>query len=184
MDPITMVGLASSVLKATGLGEKLGSWIGGDSGGKAAKKVLDIAQEATGSSSPEEAAQKLYRDPKVAVVVKKQLMDHEKELEALRMQDVADARRMQRAALESDDPLARRFVYMLAAFWSIAGAGYMFGITFFPIPESAMRFADTAQGFILGTIIAQVLNFFFGSSKGSADKNNMLKDQLNRFIGK
>jgi hypothetical protein len=34
-----------------------------------------------------------------------------------------------------------------------------------------VRFADTILGFILGTVIATMLNFWFGSSIGSKEKD-------------
>lgn len=184
MDPFTVVGLASTVLEATGLGEKIGRWLGGDSGGKSAKKVLDIAQEVTGTKTPEEATTRLSEDPKLAAELRRALINQETEILKAHLEDVQDARAMQKAALQSDDRFVSRFVLYFATFWSIVGAGYMFAITFFPIPESGVRFADTALGFILGTIIAQILNFFFGSSKGSADKTGMLKEQLVRLVRK
>jgi hypothetical protein len=184
MDPISMIGLATTVLRTTGLGEKIGSWIGGDSGGEAAKKVLDTAQKVTGAKTPQTATERLSADPELAAKLKERLIEQETEILELHLADVQDARSMQKAALQSDDRFVNRFILYFASFWSIIGAGYMFSITFFPIPESGVRFADTALGFILGTIIAQILNFFFGSSKGSSDKTGMMKEQLMRMIEK
>lgn len=182
MDPISMIGLATTVLKSTGLGEKIGSWIGGDSGETAAKKVLDTAQKVTDAASPEEALQQINTDPKLAAELRRALIQQETEFLRLHLEDIQDARKMQTEALRSDDVFVRRFVYFLAAFWSVIGAGYVFAITFYPIPEGSERFADTALGFILGTIIAQILGFFFGSSKGSSDKTGMIKEQLMKMM--
>ena len=51
---------------------------------------------------------------------------------------------------------------------------YIFLITFLTIPADNIRFADTVLGFLLGTVIATILNFFFGSSKGSSDKQDII----------
>lgn len=85
--------------------------------------------------------------------------------------NTADARAMQVAALAQDDAFAKRFVYYFAAGWSIFAALYLTAITFLALPESSVRFADTAQGFILGTLVATILNFFFGSSYSSRQKD-------------
>jgi multisubunit Na+/H+ antiporter MnhE subunit len=51
---------------------------------------------------------------------------------------------------------------------------YICAITFLTIPENSVRFADTILGFLLGTIVATILQFFFGSSKSSKDKTDLM----------
>jgi uncharacterized membrane protein YccC len=85
--------------------------------------------------------------------------------------NTADARAMQVAALNQSDVFAKRFTMYLTAFWSICATFYIGFITFSPIPDANVRFADTILGFILGTVIATMLNFWFGSSIGSKDKD-------------
>lgn len=95
-------------------------------------------------------------------------------------QNTNDARDMQKVALQQDDIFSKRFVYYLASFWSFVAVVYIFFITFGTIPDNNIRFADTILGFLLGTIVATIINFFLGSSKGSADK----QDMLNKIKGK
>jgi hypothetical protein len=89
-------------------------------------------------------------------------------------QNTNDARDMQKVALQQDDKFSKRFVYYLASFWSFVCVIYIFFITFGNIPSDNIRFADTILGFLLGTIIATIINFFLGSSKGSADKQDFI----------
>jgi hypothetical protein len=63
----------------------------------------------------------------------------------------------------------------LTTFWSLAAGAYIGFITFSVIPEQNVRFADTILGFILGTVVATMLNFWFGSSIGSKEKAEALK---------
>lgn len=44
---------------------------------------------------------------------------------------------------------------------------YVIALTWFPVPANNVRFADTSLGFLLGTVIATVINFFFGNSETS-----------------
>jgi hypothetical protein len=89
--------------------------------------------------------------------------------------NTADARAMQIAALNQSDIFSKRFTMYLTTFWSLAAGAYIGFITFSIIPEQNVRFADTILGFILGTVVATMLNFWFGSSIGSKEKAEALK---------
>jgi len=97
------------------------------------------------------------------------------EREKAYLQDLKSARQMQTEALKQDDTFSKRFIYYFAILWTIIGASYIIGITFFEIPDKNIRFADTTLGFILGTIISQIIAFFYGSSLGSKSKEEVLK---------
>jgi hypothetical protein len=43
-----------------------------------------------------------------------------------------------------------------------------------------VRFADTILGFMLGTVVATILNFFLGSSAGSKEKTEALAAELKK----
>lgn len=88
--------------------------------------------------------------------------------------NTANARNMQVAALDQDDLFSKRFVYYLASFWSIVSAAYVGAVTFIPIPLGNERITDTVLGFLLGTIVATIINYFMGSSSGSSAKTEML----------
>jgi len=119
----------------------------------------------------------LSQDPSPEVLAqwKESARAHEKELVAMVFKDRANARSMQSDALKQDDLFSKRFVYYFAAFWSIASALYIAFITFGEIPEANVRFADTILGFLLGTIVATIVQFFFGSSDSSKQKDGALE---------
>jgi hypothetical protein len=50
-------------------------------------------------------------------------------------------------------------------------------ITMVTIPTDNVRFADTVLGFILATVVATILNFFFGSSAGSKAKQDTIESK-------
>jgi len=146
-------------------------------------KGKDWVEEKTGVTlAPEMSSAEL-------LTLKQYEMDHEESLMKLRHEDdklsaeiekayLADtqsARTMQVAALAQDDKLAKRFVYYFAIFWSLSAAAYIAGITFGTIPEANIRFADTILGFLLGTIVAQIISFFYGSSRSSQNKEEVIK---------
>ncbi len=85
--------------------------------------------------------------------------------------DTASARDMQKAALAQDDVFSKRFVYYLTIFWSVFAATYIMCITFAKIPEQNIRFADTMNGFVMGTIVAAIMAFYYGSTAKSQSKD-------------
>ena len=85
--------------------------------------------------------------------------------------DKASARSMQIAALGQLDEFSKRFVYYFAIYWSLIASLYIGFITFAQIPQTSIRFADTILGFLLGTVITTVMQYFYGSSFGSRLKD-------------
>jgi hypothetical protein len=139
-------------------------------------KGLDIFGELTGKEGIEKIGEALQSDPDLSEEEKAEAAELVKlELEAYRIdaEDRASARNLQIEALNQSDNFSKRFVYYMAAFWSVVGAVYLFLVTFTNVTNEAH--ANTIIGFLLGTIVATIINFFFGSSKGSKDKNELLK---------
>lgn len=76
---------------------------------------------------------------------------------------------------ESDDSrFSRRFLAYFAAGLCIVAMAYVSAITFLPLPKENARFADTVLGFILGTVMATPIAFFFGSTKSSQAKDAVI----------
>jgi hypothetical protein len=96
---------------------------------------------------------------------------HEEFMAEIDLKNMQGARDMQLKAMDSDDPLVRRFVYYFVSFWSVLSATYIGFITFGEIPEDNIRFADTILGFVLGTMVASMFQFLLGSSLGSRSKD-------------
>jgi MoaA/NifB/PqqE/SkfB family radical SAM enzyme len=96
---------------------------------------------------------------------------HEEFMAEIDLKNMQGARDMQLKAMDSDDPLVRRFVYYFVSFWSVLSATYIGFITFGNIPEDNIRFADTILGFVLGTMVASMFQFLLGSSLGSRSKD-------------
>jgi hypothetical protein len=142
----------------------LASIVAGPAGGAA---VSAIARHLGVADSIEAVTQAVKADPDAALKLA------QIDLETLKTQhaNTADARAMQIAALQQSDVFSKRFTMYLTSFWSLCAAVYIGFITFSVIPEPNVRFADTILGFILGTVIATMLNFWFGSSIGSKEKD-------------
>jgi len=103
--------------------------------------------------------------------LKEAAMKHEEFMAEIDLKNMQGARDMQLKAMESEDPLVRRFVYYFIGFWSVLASIYIGCITFIDIPDENARFADTILGFVLGTMVASMFQFLLGSSLGSRAKD-------------
>lgn len=135
-------------------------------------KGLDYVQEKTGIELKPDMSQEEVK------ALREAAQKHEEFKIEQANKNTADARAMQVAALQQDDTFSKRFVMYLATFWSLTAVAYIFLITFTNIPELNVRFADTILGFLLGTVVATILNFFLGSSAGSKEKTEALTAEL------
>jgi len=58
------------------------------------------------------------------------------------------------------------------------GFAYLYLVTFLTLPETGKDHAKTIVGFILGVGISTLLNYYWGSSSGSADKSKTIAEEL------
>jgi len=96
----------------------------------------------------------------------------------LENQDRGNARHMQETALNQEDKFAKHFIYWFAWFWSVGSMVYFFAITFGQVPASGKDFGNIILGFLLGTAVATIISFFYGSSKSSKDKTDAMKEAI------
>lgn len=96
----------------------------------------------------------------------------------LENQDRDSARHMQETALNQEDKFAKHFIYWFAWFWSVGSMAYFFAITFGQVPASGKDFGNIILGFLLGTAVATIISFFYGSSKSSKDKTDAMSKEM------
>lgn len=154
------------------------------------EKVATAIEEATGIDINDAAEGKLTEEQLVAL--RQFEMQHQQMLleqlnrareieireEEIHQRDRADARLLQRDAIRSEDPVVRRFIYYYAFFITAVTFAYIFSVTWFPVGEEQRRIVDTVLGFLLGVSLSAVIQFFFGSSQGSTDK----QQQINKLL--
>lgn len=153
-------------------------WFKGDKAEEATRDVMNIARSVTGLTEDTSVIDAIKTDPNTALEFQKAVMKDKHRLDELYLQDRKDARDMQKQALSQDDIFSKRFIYYFASAWSFFAMAYLTAITFIPIPSEATRIVDTVLGFLLGTLISSVIQFFFGSSKGSKDKHDLTSEMM------
>jgi len=94
--------------------------------------------------------------------------------------DRSSARSMQEEALKQDDLFSKRFIYAFTIFWSVGSSLYIGCITFMVIPDDNIRFADTILGFLLGTAIAGMFTYFYGSTASAKVKDSTIANLVRR----
>ena len=57
---------------------------------------------------------------------------------------------------------------------------YFFAVTFLPMPETGAKYADIILGALISSGFVAILAFYFGSSKGSADKTEAMQGLAKR----
>ena len=73
-----------------------------------------------------------------------------------------------------------KFVNILTIVWTVFSMLYLFAVTFFVVPDGNNRNVDLILGFLIGTAISSLLNFHFGSSRSSVNKDKQLEQMRNK----
>ena len=154
-----------------GIAPAVATAVGGPLGGLA---VTDIANKFGVADDVKAVAQAIAGDPEAAA----KLAELDLRQFELENADRDSARHMQETALNQDDKYAKHFIYNFAWFWSVGSMIYFFAITFGQVPASGKDFGNIILGFLLGTAVATIISFFYGSSKSSKDKSDTLSKEL------
>jgi len=156
-----------------GMAPALAGIVAGPVGGLA---ITAIADKFGVSDSVEAVAQAIAGDPQAA----QKLAELDLKQFELEIADRNGARHMQEVALQQEDKFAKHFIYWFAWFWSVGSMAYFFAITFGSVPASGKDFGNIILGFLLGTAVATIISFFYGSSKSSKDKTDTLNKELSK----
>lgn len=111
--------------------------------------------------------------------IEKLKIEGEQKLETAYIQDVQDARDLKKTEIQSDDKFVRRFSYYLAAITILLTFTLLILLYYVEIPKGNERIVDMALGSFIGAAMS-IFVFFFGSTKGSKDKTEMMNKIIER----
>ena len=169
--------IAGTISKAAPI---LGTIIGGPAAGGAVKTVVKLIAGALGvEETPEAIEAEIKANPEAYVKLKEIESNHEVELqklvieqERLRLADVASARSRE---VEVTKATGKRDINLYILGWTVVAGffGLIALLCFKALPEDSngvifMLFGSLSTGF------GQVLSYFFGSSKSSAEKTTLM----------
>lgn len=152
----------------------IGMLTGSQKAENVAAHVVGIAQTITGTPTPDAALLAIQTDPAKALEFQKIIIESDAELQRAYLADVQSARELQVAALGQEDLFSKRFVYIFAAAWSVFSMIYFAAVTFAEVPSEGQRIADTILGVLIGQVLGGMFSYFYGSTKGSAEKTRLL----------
>lgn len=145
----------------------------GAGAGEILKPVSDILDNLTTNKEEKLKAQaELEKVLNDFIIQKEQIANTAVEMY---LKDIQDSRAMQLQAVKSDDKFVRRFVYWLAIFVIVAAFGMMALILLNQLPEGSKEFAYLIMGNLTGALTT-ILAFFFGSTRGSESKNEVIRN--------
>lgn len=181
--PLILGGLASVLVSEL---PSIASWIFGDKTGKAVETVTGIARDVLGTDDPASIERAIAGNPELALQFKTAVLqaeasarEHEaemgrQELDALKAEiaDVSSAREQTSRLAEAGSAIAWGSP-VVSVIITIAFAVMLYVSLTRILPGADSKFVDTLMG-VLAAAQMQVVNYWLGSSRGSAMKDQAL----------
>ena len=89
--------------------------------------------------------------------------------------DLADARDLQKVALQQDDLFSKRFIYYLTIGVFAFSVIIVLLLFWIEIPDKNRDVVNFILGVVVGTGLTGIFNYFYGSSQGSKNKMDILR---------
>jgi hypothetical protein len=147
---------------------RVGDWLRSLKG--VAPGILDLVGDITGVEALKNVSDMIEGTETLTPEQK----EHAMALIELDYADLADARDLQKVALQQDDLFSKRFIYYLTIGVFLFSAGVVTLLFFKEIPAENRDVINFILGVIVGTGLTGIFNYFYGSSQGSKDKMSII----------
>ena len=148
--------------------------LAGPRAGQVAEQVLTLAKAVTGGDSSDEVQRLLSEDSEMAQMFRLKAAQLDAELEHAFLSDRQNARdmRLNLAQLGQTD-------WMMCAVGAIVVLGFVATVlaAFFAELTEQQRYLVFSLAGLLGGMSSQVVSYFFGSSRGSAEKTRLMSER-------
>lgn len=166
---LPVIALAGSLIQAA---PAIARWLGGESAGTAAERVVEVAKAVTGASLGEQAASVILQDPEKAAAFREAIANIEADLDKAFLADTQSAR-------ARDIELAKlgmrhwRASALVTAAFALVGACLATVIWRTELDEAAKAVITLILGRALGWV-EQVFSFEFGTTRSSHVKDDTI----------
>lgn len=170
MDPVTLAlslaQFAPSILRYFGVGDKPVA---------VAEKVVQMAQAVTGTANPEAAMAAMRENAQLAQQFNLAVLADNTKLEELALADRAGARERDIKVRQLDDGRNKRAdVMVICDFLGLIACLVVLAVFYKELPGEATAMIATIAS-IFGLCLRDAHQFEFGSSRGSRDKDEIMK---------
>lgn len=171
---MALANLAPSLVRYFGAGEPAAAIV---------EKTVQVAQEVTGTASPDAAVKALQADPDKVMAFQQRLIEIDAELERAYLDDRKDARARDVALAQAGRTNTR--ANAMVAMDAIGLIACLVVLSFFrkDMPGEVVGLLSTIAG-IFGLCLRDAHQFEFGSSRGSKDKDDLLVAHLSPSLPK
>jgi hypothetical protein len=168
MDPISL-GLTLASRFAPNLIRRLA----GDGAADVAASLLGTAQAVTGAATPEDALARLEASSEHRHEFSMQAAQLEVQLETAYLADVQNARQRDIAFMQAGRNNWRADILSVLIVAGVICNAFTLMVVDIPNPDVVVPMLNTLQGALIASLVA-VVQFEFGSSRGSRDKSTRL----------
>lgn len=174
MDPISIaMGLAQFAPTVV-------RWLtGSEKAEQAAGAVVDLAKQVTGKATGEEALTAVAADPALAIQFRMAVMQNEADLDKAYLADRQNARSRDVALVQAGHTNTRADLMVLGAVAGLISCLAVLIVFQNQVPGEVVGIVSTVAG-IFGACLRDAFQFEFGSSRGSKDSGEALRQIATR----
>lgn len=172
-----IIGIALEIAKLAA--PKLVGALAGDQAADVADKVITVAQQVTGTATPEAALQKLQADPNLVLQANVRMQEIEADIEKAYLADRQNARDRDRAMIQAGMRNTRADAMVLGCVIGLIACLVTLALYKSAIPGEVVGILSTIAG-IFGSCLKDAFSFEFGSSRSSRDKDSIIAQQASR----
>lgn len=169
-----LIPLALKLLPLAGAVPEVIRLLGGEKAADVAEKVVGVAKAITGQEDPAKAVDAVLADPNLQLQFQQSLIAERLEYAKIEAEDRKDARARDREFIKAGKTNLRADLMVMADALGLVACLIILGLYRKDLPGEAVALISTVAS-IFGLCLRDAHQFEFGSSRGSKEKDELLK---------